>query len=44
MKSKLDKLDIGKLDTSPVNLSRLSDVVKNEVVNKIEYNQLLLKS
>ena len=44
MKSKLDKLDIGKLDTSPVNLSRLSDVVKNEIVNKIEYNQLLLKS
>ena len=34
MKSKVDKLDIGKLETTPVDLSKLNDVVKNEVVKK----------
>ena len=34
MKSKADKLDIGKLETTPVNLSKLSNVVKNDVVKK----------
>ena len=29
LKSKIDKLDIGKLETTPVDLSKLSDVVKN---------------
>ena len=35
---KVDKLDINKLVPVPVNLSELSNVVKNEVVKKIEYN------
>ena len=29
MKSDIDKYDIGKLETTPVDLSKLSDVVKN---------------
>ena len=37
LKSKVDKLDIGKLGTTPVNLSKLSDVAKNDVVKKTEY-------
>ena len=35
LKSKIDKLDIGKLETSPVDLSKPSDVVKNKVVNTL---------
>ena len=33
----------GKLETTPVDLSKLSDVVKNEVVKKTEYNELIKK-
>ena len=29
------KLDIGKIQTAPVDLSELSDVVKNEVVKRL---------
>ena len=36
--SKVDKLDIDKLTTVPVGLSKLSNVIKNEVVKKTEYN------
>ena len=35
MKSKVDKLDIGRLETTPVELSKLSNVVKNDVVKKL---------
>ena len=38
LKSKVDKLDIDKLLPAPVVLSKLSDVVKNDVVKKTEYN------
>ena len=38
LKSKVDRLNIGKLETTPVDLSRFSDAVKNEVVKKTEYN------
>ena len=38
MKSKVDKLDVGKLKTSPVDLSKLSNVLKNDVVEKDVYN------
>ena len=31
MKSKVDKLDVDKVVTAPVDLSKLSDVVKNDV-------------
>ena len=34
MKSKVDKLDVDKLVPVPVDLSKLSDVVKNYVVKK----------
>ena len=43
LKSKVDKLDIAKLETTPVDLSKLSNVVKNDFVEKIEYNELLKK-
>ena len=38
LKNKVDKLDIGKLKTIPVDLSKLSDAVKNDVVKKDVYN------
>ena len=41
LKSKVDKSDIGKLETTPVNLSKLSNVLKNDVVKKSEYNELV---
>ena len=37
-KSKVDNLDIDTLETTPVDLSKLSNVVINEVVKKTEYN------
>ena len=43
MKSKVYKLDIGTLKTIPVDLNKLSAVVKNEIVKKTEYNKLLKK-
>ena len=38
MKSKTDKLDIGKLETTPIDLSKISDAVKKDVVKKDVYN------
>ena len=38
MKSKVDKLDVDKLVPVPVDLSKLSDAVKNDVVKKDVYN------
>ena len=38
LKSKVDKLNIGKLETTAIDLSKLSDVVKNEVAKKTWYN------
>ena len=37
----VDDLDIDKLKTVPVDLSKLSDAVKNEVVKKTIYNKLV---
>ena len=42
LKTEVDKLDIDKLVPIPVNLSKLSDVVKN-VVKKDIYNKLVAK-
>ena len=42
-KTEVDKLDIDKLVPVPLDLSKLSDVVKNEVVKKTEYNKLVTK-
>ena len=43
MKSKVDKLNIQKLETTRFDLSKLSNVVKNEVVKKTEYHELVKK-
>ena len=34
LKTEVDKLDIGKLETTPIDLSKLSNLVKNYVVKK----------
>ena len=39
LKSKVDKSDIGKLETAAVDLGKLSNIVKNDVVKKAEYNE-----
>ena len=38
LKSKVDKLDVDKLVSVPVDLSKLSDTVKNDVIKKDRYN------
>ena len=38
MKSKVDKLDVNELLPVPVDLSKVSDVAKNDVVKKDLYN------
>ena len=43
LKSKVDQLDRGKLETTPVHLSKLSNVVKNYVVKRNEYDELVKK-
>ena len=43
LKTKVDKLDIDKLAPVPVDLSKLSDVVKNDVVKKAVYDILVAK-
>ena len=43
LKSKVNKLDIGKLEPTPAGLSKLSNVVKNDVAKKTEYNRLAKK-
>ena len=43
LKTEVDKLDIDKLAPVPVDLIKLSDVVKNDVVKKAVYDKLLAK-
>ena len=43
LKTKVDKLDVDKLVLVSVDLSKLSDVVKNDVVKKAVYNKLVAK-
>ena len=43
MKSRVDKLDVDKLVSLPVDLNKLSDAVTNNVVKKIEYDELVKK-
>ena len=43
LKTEVDKLDIDKLVSVPLDLSKSSDVVKNNVVKKIEYHKLVTK-
>ena len=43
LKTEVDKLDIDKLAPVPVDLSKLSDVVKNNVLKKAVYDKLVAK-
>ena len=43
LKSEVDKLHIDKLVPVPVDLSKVSDVVKNDVVKKTVYDKLVAK-
>ena len=43
LKSEVDKLDIDKLKPVPTDLSKLSNLVKNYVVKKADYNKLVTK-
>ena len=43
LKTEVDKLDIDKLLPVPVDLSKLSDVVKYDVFNKTVYDKLVAK-
>ena len=43
LKTEVDKLDIDKLAPVPVDLSKLSDAVKNDVVKKMVYDKLAAK-
>ena len=43
LKTEVDKLDINKLVLVPVDLSKLTDVVKNDVAKKTVYDKLVAK-
>ena len=43
LKTEVDKLDVEKLATVPVDLSKLSNVVKHDVVKKTVYDKLVAK-
>ena len=43
LKTEVDKLDIDKLTLVPIDLAKLSDVVKNDVIKKTEYDKLFNK-
>ena len=43
VKIEVDKLDMDKLVPLPIDLSKLSDVVKNDVVKKTVYDNLVAK-
>ena len=43
LKTDVDKLDIDKLVPVPADLSKLSDVVKNDTVKKTDYDKLKTK-
>ena len=38
LRSEVDKIDVDKLKTTPTDLAKLSNVVKNDVVKKTDYN------
>ena len=43
LKTKLDNLDVDKLKTIPKVLSKLSDVVDNDVLKKTAHDKLVVK-
>ena len=38
LKSEVDKIDVDKLKTTPTDLAKLSNIVKNDFVKKTDYN------
>ena len=36
--TEVDKIDVDKLKTTPIDLDRLSNLVKNDVIKKTDYN------
>ena len=38
LKTEVDQIDVAKLKTTPTDLAKLSNVVKNDVVKKTDYN------
>ena len=43
LKANVDKIDVDKIKTVPVDLSKLSNVVKKDVVKKTVYDKLVAK-
>ena len=43
LKAEIDEIDVDKLKTVSVDLSKLSNVVNNDVVKKTEYDKLVVK-
>ena len=43
LKTEVGKMNAGKLKAVPVDLAKLSNVVKNNVIKKTEYNKLVTK-
>ena len=43
LKTEVDKIDADKLKTVRVDLAKLSNMVKNDVIKKTEYNNLVMK-
>ena len=43
LKAEVDKIDVDKLKTAPVDFSKLSNLVNNEVVKKAVYDKLVAK-
>ena len=43
LNSEVDELDIGKFKTTPLDLTRLSDLEKNKVVKNTTYDELIKK-
>ena len=43
LKTKVDKIDVDKLKTVSVDLAKLSNAVKNDVIKKTEYDELVAK-
>ena len=41
LKTEVDKIDVDKLKTAPTDLAKLSNLVKNDVVKKTDYNTKL---
>ena len=44
LQSEIDKLDICKLEATPVHLRKLSDIVKYELVKNTVYGELVKKT